>query len=189
MTSGVTSGDVKWYKSSSGAGSNAVLKLFNTDLVHKTMNQTDYCNCLHVDEPVGKCMIRGTVCGMFNTTQDVESAKVRLPSFSDTLFLLLRCCFLFARQPSYQAWAEDLANGHAGHVTKYADPNASGKCNFTTRACSNLPPVHMSMRSDRGGMLINANCPIVCNISTTTGVGAFLALLTAYPAEANCTSE
>jgi hypothetical protein len=107
VASGRTSGMMSWYKSKNGAGGAAVSKLFNTYMTHTSVNQTDYCNCEHVDQPVGVCKIRSTVCASFNTSDEAV-----------------------AHRPSYQGWAQDLyysAGAPVSHVGPFADPKAAGR--------------------------------------------------------------
>ena len=94
LTSGVASPKVTWFDSKTGAAEMAIYKLVNCGLVHTTPDSKDYCNCYHKDIPVNAgCTLRGTLCAMFNNTNDVKLGKI-----------------------SYHAWATNLVTGHVGEV-------------------------------------------------------------------------
>jgi hypothetical protein len=127
--SGQTTDHIKWFKSSAGAGAEAVKALFNLHLVRNLsdVNQTDYCNCGHQDVPLpGKCTIRGTVCAMFNSSDDVALGR-----------------------NSYQGWASDVdldGAKYTGFVQNQADQKACGAAAFADlqqkypEICKPAPP-------------------------------------------------
>jgi hypothetical protein len=66
-----------WHDSEDGAAGEALMTLFNTLLVYKRDPYSDdddlsahYCNCIQKEQMVGPCKILGTVCVMFNTSDE-----------------------------------------------------------------------------------------------------------------------
>lgn len=85
-----------WHDSSTSAGDEAALDLFN-----KVLGPSD-CSCSNISYPVGNCTFRFDICFMFNNTQCMTS-----------------------KLPSYKAWATDIAHQRTGNVVQYATPQSA----------------------------------------------------------------
>ena len=124
QTSGKVGGSLgDHYDSASGAGGHAVYDLFNNKLT-STLT-TDDCSCQGQTLPVGKCVFKGSICAMFNTSDDVAAGAL-----------------------SYKAFAWDLNQTNcSGSVVKYDKPEVAGeaaakavlaKCPQLALTCANV---------------------------------------------------
>ena len=106
------SADDGYTSSKDDAYEKAVKELFGDKLMPgdplKTVKQDDYCNCQQQDQPVGNCTIRATVCGYFDSQDDVKKAKI-----------------------SYRAWAADVATKKSESVDGQKDPVNAAVAAFT----------------------------------------------------------